>query len=417
MPLHASMAQKKATAPPKRSRAVGAAKPVKAAAAAAKPAILAKKPNTAKRNTADHTATAATQARKQATKGKRKRDELDAEAAEGAAVAGGGSVRDKYDAEIVWSNQRKDEDEQEEEGDAEASHEQYESDDEAPPAKAITAKQLATLQPVVRATQAKIKQQLQQEEASKPTQSNQAAETAAAHKPTGKPRLSKQQKKAQQSQRDTAQTEQPNTPTVAAQEEQEEQAEDDEEADGDDDSLPSQPTPQHTRSRRTRHSSTATPSAAELSQRGVVYLGHLPHGFFEDQMRAFFSQFGEVTRVQLARNPKSGRSRHYGFVEFAHSSVATLVADAMHRYMMFGHTLVATVVPVEQRHASLFDKDGMRFRVVPYRRMAREAHNAVRSADEQERRVGRLLRKDGKKRRQLAEIGIEYDFPGYVSRI
>ena len=37
---------------------------------------------------------------------------------------------------------------------------------------------------------------------------------------------------------------------------------------------------------------------------GVVYMGHIPHGFYEEEMRGFFSQFGELTRLRLARNPK-----------------------------------------------------------------------------------------------------------------
>ena len=36
----------------------------------------------------------------------------------------------------------------------------------------------------------------------------------------------------------------------------------------------------------------------------VVYLGHIPHGFYEEQMKGFFSQFGTVTRLRLARNRK-----------------------------------------------------------------------------------------------------------------
>jgi nucleolar protein 15 len=27
----------------------------------------------------------------------------------------------------------------------------------------------------------------------------------------------------------------------------------------------------------------------------VVYVGHIPHGFYEEQMRGFFSQFGDVS--------------------------------------------------------------------------------------------------------------------------
>ena len=37
----------------------------------------------------------------------------------------------------------------------------------------------------------------------------------------------------------------------------------------------------------------------------VVYLGHIPHGFYEEQMRSFFGQFGTVCRLRLARNTKA----------------------------------------------------------------------------------------------------------------
>jgi hypothetical protein len=37
---------------------------------------------------------------------------------------------------------------------------------------------------------------------------------------------------------------------------------------------------------------------------GVVYLGHIPFGFFEAEMRKFFAQFGTVLRIKLARNYK-----------------------------------------------------------------------------------------------------------------
>lgn len=37
---------------------------------------------------------------------------------------------------------------------------------------------------------------------------------------------------------------------------------------------------------------------------GVVYVGHIPHGFYEDEMKRYFSQFGHVKRVKLSRNKK-----------------------------------------------------------------------------------------------------------------
>ena len=42
---------------------------------------------------------------------------------------------------------------------------------------------------------------------------------------------------------------------------------------------------------------------------GVVYLGHVPHGFYEKEMRAFFTQFGAVTRLRLSRSKRTGRSK------------------------------------------------------------------------------------------------------------
>ena len=39
-------------------------------------------------------------------------------------------------------------------------------------------------------------------------------------------------------------------------------------------------------------------------ERGVIYLGNIPHGFFENDMRQFFRQFGNVTRIRLSRSKK-----------------------------------------------------------------------------------------------------------------
>lgn len=62
-------------------------------------------------------------------------------------------------------------------------------------------------------------------------------------------------------------------------------------------------------------------AAAAVVQRAprsnVVYLGRIPHGFYEDQLRGYFSQFGELRRLRLSRSKKTARSRGYAFLEFA----------------------------------------------------------------------------------------------------
>ena len=80
-------------------------------------------------------------------------------------------------------------------------------------------------------------------------------------------------------------------------------------------------------------------AAATKSEPGVVYLGHVPFGFFEKQMRSFFEQFGKVTRLRLSRSPKTTRSRGYAFIEFANKDVAAVVAETMDNYLMYGRVL------------------------------------------------------------------------------
>lgn len=36
----------------------------------------------------------------------------------------------------------------------------------------------------------------------------------------------------------------------------------------------------------------------------VIRLSHVPHGFYEQEMSAYFKQFGTVQRVRLLRNKK-----------------------------------------------------------------------------------------------------------------
>jgi nucleolar protein 15 len=97
----------------------------------------------------------------------------------------------------------------------------------------------------------------------------------------------------------------------------------------------------------------------EEQQRGTIYIAHLPFGFFEDQIWAFFSQFGSVTKVRVVRNPKTGKSRHYGFVEFELEQVAKIAAESMDKYLMFGKCLVAKVVPAEKLGSVTWGKDTM----------------------------------------------------------
>ncbi|KAJ1675187.1 nucleolar protein, partial [Spiromyces aspiralis] len=157
-------------------------------------------------------------------------------------------------------------------------------------------------------------------------------------------------------------------------------------------------------------------NAAEKSEKpGVMYLGRIPHGFYEKEMKAYFSQFGMVNRLRLSRNKKTGRSKHYAFIEFASADVARIVAETMHNYMLYDHLLQARVIPEDKVHPALFAGADRKFKVVPWHKIQRARHNRERTPQEHGKIVKRLIKKEKRKRDKFRELGIDYEFPGYES--
>jgi nucleolar protein 15 len=147
--------------------------------------------------------------------------------------------------------------------------------------------------------------------------------------------------------------------------------------------------------------------------KGVIYVGHIPFGFFENQMESFFSQFGEVLRLRLSRNRKTGKSKHYAFVEFNNPEVAQIVADTMNGYMMFERTIVCHYVEPDKVPQDLFKGAGKKFHVIPFKRLARENQNKEKTAASHRKRTRRLVGGDKKRTAKLAALGIDYEFHGY----
>lgn len=148
------------------------------------------------------------------------------------------------------------------------------------------------------------------------------------------------------------------------------------------------------------------------NKQGVMYLGHIPHGFYEKQMKSYFSQFGTVTKLKLSRSKKTGGSRGYAFLEFADPEVASIAAEAMDGYLMHGQSLVAKVVPDDKVHPDTFKDADKRFKKVPWssverRKMIARAKDPLKLAV-RSRRVKKVAKN---RMRQLSKKGIKYDFP------
>lgn len=162
---------------------------------------------------------------------------------------------------------------------------------------------------------------------------------------------------------------------------------------------------------------------ANEEDRGVIFLSHIPHGFYERQMKSFFSQFGVVTRLRLSRSKRSGRSRGYAFIEFADRDVAEIVAETMNDYLMYGRRLKSEVLAKEKVHPRMF-AGSYRFKdvddetnVAKERRRKHGLHyNRSRSQQEMDAAVKKLLEREEKRREKLAKAGIAYEFDGFAAQ-
>jgi nucleolar protein 15 len=129
-------------------------------------------------------------------------------------------------------------------------------------------------------------------------------------------------------------------------------------------------------------------------------------------MKSYFSQFGEVTRLRLSRNKKTGRSKHYAFLEFANDSVAEIVADTMNNYLLFGHILKCRVMKdlTAEQIERLFKGANKRFKVIPRAKLAKRDNDKPKTEEQWNKLVVREDERREKKKQQLKDLGIDYDF-------
>lgn len=144
----------------------------------------------------------------------------------------------------------------------------------------------------------------------------------------------------------------------------------------------------------------------------LIVHSRVPRGFFEPQMKKYFSQFGRVLNLRLSRNKKTGASKHYAFVEFASAEVADIVARTMNNYLMFGHILKCSLIPKEQVNENLFKGAGTRFKVDPRNKKAGLAMERGAEREVWEKRVANENKRRSGRNKDLKEtMGYEYAAP------
>lgn len=152
----------------------------------------------------------------------------------------------------------------------------------------------------------------------------------------------------------------------------------------------------------------------DLATNGVVYVGHVPHGFYEEEMDSYFAQYGTVLDVRVSRSQKTGRSRGYAFVRFEDKDVARIAAASMDGYLMHGSRMVAHVVPDEKVHADMFKPAiiprKLNASVIARKEAVQKSRNPLTIA-----KHSKSIQKNAtRKKAQLAKMQIEYAFPQVI---
>jgi RNA recognition motif-containing protein len=70
-----------------------------------------------------------------------------------------------------------------------------------------------------------------------------------------------------------------------------------------------------------------------------LYVGNLPFSATEDEVRATFEAYGEVTSVKLIEDRETGRPRGFGFVEMSDDSAAQEAINALNGKDFGGRSL------------------------------------------------------------------------------
>ncbi|KAL7497494.1 hypothetical protein ACHAWT_006006 [Skeletonema menzelii] len=170
-------------------------------------------------------------------------------------------------------------------------------------------------------------------------------------------------------------------------------------------------------SKRNKRKKASDKNEASEEPSSVIYLGHLPVGFEEREITVFLNQFGNVMRCRVSRSKKTGRSRGYAFVEFVDHDVAKVVAETMSGYFLLEKRLVCHILPQDQVHELMFTKAKRIATKADIHKKARLEVNKQRSTDALKGITAKLVKREEMKRKKLAALGIDYDFPGYAAGV
>ncbi len=71
-----------------------------------------------------------------------------------------------------------------------------------------------------------------------------------------------------------------------------------------------------------------------------IYVGNLPYGLTEDDLKNAFATFGEVAGVKIIIDQMTGKSKGFGFVEMENDEQAQQAIDSLNGSELSGRNIV-----------------------------------------------------------------------------
>lgn len=89
-----------------------------------------------------------------------------------------------------------------------------------------------------------------------------------------------------------------------------------------------------------------------------LYIGNLSYDVTEEELKAVFQQYGNVTSVAIIKDKNTGKSRGFGFVEMATDDEGNAAVNGLSGQDLKGRTLKVSVAYPKQDKKPFFGKEG-----------------------------------------------------------
>jgi cold-inducible RNA-binding protein len=98
----------------------------------------------------------------------------------------------------------------------------------------------------------------------------------------------------------------------------------------------------------------------QQTNKNKLFVGNLPFSISQDDIRAMFESYGEITAVNLITDRMTGRSKGFAFVEFTTEEAAKAAVEALHETEVDGRKIIVNVArpmkPREDRRGGRDDR-------------------------------------------------------------